>query len=124
MVMSYLQSQRPECKSESYYTTGKQKIDCFSVDGFCAHCNTVFEVMGRYFHFCPCQEAKASLSEEETQVGIRKRGHDELRTYYLKGKEYKIVEIWECKWWESVKEEENVRNHVRRNFLFKLPLKQ
>ena len=25
MVMSYLQSQRPECTIESYYTTGKQK---------------------------------------------------------------------------------------------------
>ena len=63
MVMSYLQSQRSECKIESYYTTGKQKkIDCFSVDGFCTHCNTVFEAMGCYLHFCPCQEAKASLS--------------------------------------------------------------
>ena len=65
MVMSYLQSQRPECKIESYYKTGKQKkIDCFSVDGFCANCNSVFEATGCYFHFCPCQEAKASLSEE------------------------------------------------------------
>ena len=99
MVMSYLQSQRSECKIESYYTTGKQKkIDCFSVDGFCTHCNTGFEVMSCYFHFCPCQEAKASLSEEETQRGIRKREHDELRRDYLKSKGYKIVEIWECKW--------------------------
>ena len=73
MVMSYLQSLRLESKIESFYTTGKQKVDCFSVDGFCAHFNTVFEAMGCYFHFCPCQEAKASLSEEETQRGIRKK---------------------------------------------------
>ena len=47
MVMSYFQRQRPECKIESFYTTGAQKmIDCFKVDGFCAHCNTVFEAMG------------------------------------------------------------------------------
>ena len=47
MLMSNLQSQRSECEIESYYTTGKQKkIDCFSVDGICAHCNTVFEAMG------------------------------------------------------------------------------
>ena len=47
IVISYLQSQRSERKIESYCTTGKQKkIDCSSVDGFCAHCNTVFEVMG------------------------------------------------------------------------------
>ena len=79
--------------------------------------------MGWYFHFCPCQEAKASLSEEETQRGIRKREHDELRRDYLKSKGYKIVEFRECKWWESFKEK-NVRNHVRKNFPFKLPLKQ
>ena len=69
-------------KIESYYTTGKQKIECFIVDGFCAHCNKVFEAMGCYFHFCPCQEAKASLSEEETYIVFRKREHDELRRDY------------------------------------------
>ena len=47
-----------------------------------------------------------------------------MRGDYLKGKGCNIVEIWECKWWESVKEEENVRNHVRKNFPFKLLLKQ
>ena len=79
----------PECKIESYYTTGKQrKIDCFSVDGFCIRC---CEAMGCYFHFCPCQEAKASLSEEETQRGIRKREHDELRKDYLKLKNIRLL---------------------------------
>ena len=39
MVMLYLQSQRPNCNMEKYYTTGTQKkIDCFNIDGFCAHC--------------------------------------------------------------------------------------
>ena len=47
MVMSYFQRQKPHCKIESFYTTGTQKkIDCFKVDGFCAHCNTVFEALG------------------------------------------------------------------------------
>ena len=47
MVMSFSQRQRPDCKIESFYTTGTQKkIDCFMADGFCAHCNTVFEAMG------------------------------------------------------------------------------
>ena len=45
MVMSYFQRQRPDCKIESFYTTRTQKkIVCFRVDGFCAHCNIVFEV--------------------------------------------------------------------------------
>ena len=52
MFMSYFQATRTECKIESYYTTGKhKKIDCFSVDGYCNHCKTVFEAMGCYFLF-------------------------------------------------------------------------
>ena len=87
MVMSYLQSQRPNCTIESYYTTGTQKkIDCFNVDGFCAHCKTIFEAMGCYFHFCASQEARASMSEEETQKGLKKREYDELRRDYLRNK--------------------------------------
>ena len=125
MVMSYLQSQHPESTIVSYCTTGKQKrIDCFSVDSFCAHCDTVFEAMVCYFHFCPCQESRASLSEEEMQRRIRKREDDELRRYYLRNKGYNFVEVWECKWWERVKEEENVRNHVRKKFPFKLSMKR
>ena len=80
--------------------------------------------MGCCFHFFPSQEARASLSEEEMQRGVRKREHDELRRDYLRNKGYNIVEVWECKWWERVKEEENVRNHVRKNIPFKLPMKQ
>ena len=125
MVMSYLQSQRPNCTIESYYTTGTQKkIDCFNVDGFCAHCKTIFEAMGCYFHFCACQEARASMSEEETQKGLKKREYDELRRDYLRNKGYKVVEIWECNWWETVKGDESVKIHVRNNFPFELPLTQ
>ena len=58
------------------------------------------------------------------QRGIRKREHDELRRDYLRKKGYNIVEVWGCNWWESVKEEENDRNDVRKNFPFKLPMKQ
>ena len=47
MVMSYFQRTRPDCKKESFYTTSRQKkIDRYRVDGFCSHCNTVFEAMG------------------------------------------------------------------------------
>ena len=125
MVMSYLQSQRPNCTIEIYYTTGTQKkIDCFNLDGFCAHCKTIFEAMGCYFHFCACQAARASMSEEETPKGLKKREYDELRRDYLRNKGYKVVEIWECNWWETVKDDESVKIHVRNNFPFKLPLTQ
>ena len=56
-VMSYFQRTRPNFRIESFYTTGRQKkIDRFNVDGFCSLCNTVFEAMGCFHHFCPCQE--------------------------------------------------------------------
>ena len=50
----------------------KKKIDCFSVDGICNHCNTVFEAMGCYFHYCPCQDARPSLTDKEIMRGIKK----------------------------------------------------
>ena len=53
MVMSYFQRQRPDCKIDSFYTTGTQrKIDCFKAHGFCAHCNTVFEALRCFYHYC------------------------------------------------------------------------
>ena len=47
IVMTHFQNSRPDCNIESFYTTGTQKkIDCFSVDGFCGHCDTIFEALG------------------------------------------------------------------------------
>ena len=79
MVMSCFQRTKPECKIERFHTTGKQKKnDCFSVDGFCYHCNTVFGAMRRSYHFCPCQKVRAFITEEDIQRGIKNRGLDEL----------------------------------------------
>ena len=123
MVMSYFQSTRPECKIESYYTTGKQKkIDCFSVDGYCDHCKTVFEAMGCYFHFCPCQEARPSLTDDDIKRGTKKREMDELRKDYIREKGYSIQETWECSWWDQFNNNVDVKNHVRTHFTFKRPL--
>ena len=73
MVPSCFQQPRPESKIESNLTTGRQKkIDCFSVDGICNHCNNVFEAMRCYFHFCPCQAARPSLTHNEFMRGIKK----------------------------------------------------
>ena len=83
-------------KVESFYTTGTQKkIDCFKVDGFCAHCKTVFEAMGCFYHYCPCQEARPSLTEEDIERGNRKREKDQMRKQYIKEKGYNVVEMWE-----------------------------
>ena len=77
IVMLFFQRQRPDCKIESLYTTGtKKKIDCFQADVFCAHCNTLFEAMGCFYHYCACQEARLSLTEEDIKRVNKKREMD------------------------------------------------
>ena len=57
VVLSYFQQSRPDCKIESNVITGRRKkVDCFSVDGTCYHCNTVFEAMGCYYLYCPVKK--------------------------------------------------------------------
>ena len=123
MVMSFYQANRPECTIESIYTTGKQKkIDSFSVDGFCGHCQTIFEALGCHYHFCPCRETQPFLDKDEFKNGIRKRESDILRRLHLEKKGNKIVEMRECEWWDQVQKSSILKDHVRKNFPYKLPL--
>ena len=118
--MSYIQRTKPDCKIESFYTTGRQKnIDCFSVDGFCSHCNTVFEAMGCFYHFCPCQDLHSSLTEEYIKRASRKRELDELRRGYIKEKSFIVIEMWDCEWWILYKTTTNVKLHIRENFPYR-----
>ena len=97
MVLSYFQQSRSDCKTESNVTTGRQKkIDCFSVDGICYHCSTVIEAMGCYYHYCPSQEARPSLTDTDVERGVKERQQDEMRRDPIKQKGYQIVGMWEC----------------------------
>ena len=99
MVKSYFERTRPDRNIESFYTTGRQmKIDCFSVYGFFSRCNTVFETMGCFYHFCSCQELRPSLTEEDIKRGSRKRELDELRRGYSQEKGFFVIEMWEFEW--------------------------
>ena len=76
---AFFQKTCPECEIESNVTNGRQKkTDCFSVDGVCNHCNTVFEAVGCYFHYCPYQEARPPLTDNEIMRGIKKREQDQM----------------------------------------------
>ena len=123
MVMSYFQRTRPHRKIESFYTTGLQKkIDRFSVDGFCSHCNTLFEAMGCFYHFCPCQELRSSLTDEDIKRGSRRRELDELRRSYIQEKGFTVIELWECEWWRLYKTTSKVKLHIREIFLYRRSL--
>ena len=123
MVMSYFQRTTPECKIESFFPTGRQKkIDCISVDGFCSHCNIVFEAMVCFYHFCLCQVLRPSRTEEDIQRGSKKRELDPLRRYYIQEKNFKVFETWECEWWRSYKTTNTVTQHIRQQFPYRRSL--
>ena len=120
MVMSYFQRTTPECGIESFFTTGRQKkIECFSVGGFCSHCNTVFKAMACFYHFCPCQELRPSLTEEDIQRGSKKRELDALRRHYIQEKGFKVIEMWECELWRLYKTTNTVKQHIRELFPYR-----
>ena len=90
--MFYFQRTTPDCRINSFYTTGRQKkIDRFSVDEFCSHCNTVFEAMGYFYHFCPCQQFRPPLTEEDIKRGSRKRELDESRQGFIQEKGFTVM---------------------------------
>ena len=92
MVLSYFQRSQPDCKIDSNVTTGRQKkIDCFSVDGLCYHCNTIFEGMGCCYHYCPCQEVGPSPTETDVERGVKKRQQDEMHRGYIQQKVTKLL---------------------------------
>ena len=123
IVMSYFQRTRPECKIESFIRTGRQKkIDCFSFDGFCSHCNTVFEAMGCFYHFCLCQELRPSLTEEDIQRGSKKRELDALKRHSIQEKGFKVIEMWECERWRLYKTTNTVKQHIREHFPYRRSL--
>ena len=123
MVMSYFQRTRRHCKIESFYTTSRQKeIDCFSDDGFCSHCNTVFEAMGCFHHFCPCQELRPSLTDEDIQRGTKKKELDALKRYYIQKQGFNDIEMWECEWWRLYKTTNTVKQHIREHFPYRRSL--
>ena len=80
--------------------------------------------MGCYYHYCPCQEARPSLTDTDIESGIKKRQQDEIRRDYIQQKGYQIVEMWECEWWSLYKTDASVKIHLRENFPYRHPLSE
>ena len=83
MLLSYFQ----RSQSAGRITTIRQKkIDSFSVDGLCGHCNTVFETMGCYYLFCLYQRVGPSSIDSECERGRKTRQQGEMRWDYMQQK--------------------------------------
>ena len=78
--------------------------------------------MGCFYHFCPCQELRPSLTEEDFQRGSKKRELDALRRHYIQEKGYKVIEMWECEWWRLYKTNNTVKQHIREHFPYRRSL--
>ena len=75
--------------------------------------------MGYYFHYCPCQEARPSLTDNEIMRRIKNREQDQMRKEYIQQKGYKLIEMWECNWWELYRTDAPVKSYLRANFPYK-----
>ena len=84
------------CKTEIFLTRGVQKeSDCFRVNGFFGHCNTVFEPLG-CFVFFECQEEQPGLAEEDIVKRQKRSEMDNLRRSYLREKKFSNVQMSKC----------------------------
>ena len=100
----------------------QKRIGTYLVDGFCSHCNTVFEAMGCYFHFSPCQEEKPLLFGD-IENGLKTRERDSDRRENLQRLGYTVVEIWECQWKKWRRENINgVKDFVNKRYPYQQSL--
>ena len=44
-----------------------------------------------------------------------------MRKEYIQQKGHKIIEMWECKWWELYRTDATVKNHLRAKFPYQRP---
>ena len=80
--------------------------------------------MGCYYHYWPCQEARPSLTDSDTERGMKKRQQDEMRRDYIQQKGYEIVQMWECGWWRLYKTDAPVKSYLQATFSYKRPLSE
>ena len=78
--------------------------------------------MGCFYHFCPCQELRSSLTEEDIKRDSRRGELDELRRSYIQEKSFTVIEMWECEWWRLYKLTSKIELHIRENFPYRRSL--
>ena len=79
------QNQNIELNSSTLQVFGR-KLTVSVLTDFFSHCNTVSEAVRCFYHFCPCQEGRPSLSEEYNKSGTKKTELDELSRSYIQKK--------------------------------------
>ena len=68
--------------------------------------------------------ARASLTAEDIERGNKKREMDQMRKQYIEEKGYKVVEMWECEWWNLYRTTTCVKEHLRESFPYKRQMRE
>ena len=92
--------------------------------GFVLIATLCSEAMGSFYHFCPSQELRSSLTEEDIKRVSRRRELEELRGSYIQEKGFTLNEMWECEWWRLYKNTTNVKLHIPENFHYRRSLRK
>ena len=116
MVMSYFQRTRPDCKIESFYTTGRQKKTTPSVVmGFVLIAILCLKQWVAFTSFVPANSSTHLSLKKISNVVVGKEKLDELRRGYIQEKSFTVIEMWECEW-RFYKTATNVKLKIRDNF--------
>ena len=78
--------------------------------------------MGCYYNYCPCQEARPSLTDTDIEGRVKKRQQDQMCRDHIQQTAHQIVEVWECEWWSLYKTDASVKSHLRKNFPYRRSL--
>ena len=86
----------------------------YTVDGFDAETNTIYEFQGCFWHGCP----KCYPNRSEAHLRLEQRCSADVylctqeKLQFLRDKGYHVIEMWECDWRKMKEQREDVRNFV------------
>ena len=75
---------------------GEKKIGNYLVDGFCEETNTVYEMLGCYWHGCPKCYDQYTCNSTSGIIMKDLLSNTMDRTRKLRNMGYTVVEMWEC----------------------------
>ena len=67
---------------------------------------------------------RPSLTDEDIKRGTEKRELDGLRLGCIQEKDFTVIEMWECEWWQLYKKTTTDKLHIRKNFPYRRSLTQ
>ena len=86
----------------------------YTVDGYFATTNSVYEFQGCFWH--GCRKCYPNRSELHPRLELRSAADVYLCTQeklqFLRDRRYHVIEMWECDWQEMKEERKDIRNFV------------